>query len=215
MFAPRMPILGVRDAIVRIGISAVRDVVVMVVASSKMFRLPGFESHLEVLRRRMLAAAPSARALARALRTQPEAGFLTGLLHDIGELLLLERCAQKGILTPAIWSDPVEGETARERIHAHHTAVGAALCRSWKLPASVVDAAQFHHDYRSGGKTHLPAHLAAASDALREYVLPNAARPETPAEEHPVLLELGLTPAQILNALDEARPASAALIATR
>jgi HD-like signal output (HDOD) protein len=89
MFAPRMPILSVRDAVVRIGLDAVRDVVVMVVANSTMFRVRGFERQVDAFRRRMVASASSARFLAKAVRAESEYGFLAGLLHDVGELVLL------------------------------------------------------------------------------------------------------------------------------
>jgi putative nucleotidyltransferase with HDIG domain len=215
MFAPRMPILSVRDAVVRIGLDAVRDVVVMVVANSTMFRVRGLERQVDVFRRRMVASASSARLLAQAVRAESEYGFLAGLLHDVGELVLLERCAQDGLITAATWDDPSEGTLVRERIQAHHTAVGAALCRSWKLPTGVVDAAQFHHDYRSGGKSHLAAHLVAASDVLVDYLLPGAVPPKIPAGEQPVVKELGLTSAQIQNVVDQARPAVVGLISAR
>ena len=212
MFAPRMPILSVRDAVVRIGLDAVRDVVVMVVANSTMFRVRGFERQVDAFRRRMVASASSARFLAKAVRAESEYGFLAGLLHDVGELVLLERCAQEGLVTAATWDDPAEGTLVRERIQAHHTAVGATLCRSWKLPTGVVDAAQFHHDYRSGGKTHLAAHLVAASDVLADYVLPGVVPPQVLAADQPIVKELGLSAAQIQNILDQARPAVAGLI---
>lgn len=215
MFAPRMPILGVRDAVVRIGLDAVRDVVLMVVANSTMFRVRGFERHVDGFRRRMLSSASAARFLAKAVRAESEYGFLAGLLHDIGELVLLERCAQEGLITPQAWDDPVEGVLVRERIATHHTSVGSTLCRSWKLPTGVIDAAQFHHDYRSGGKNHLAAHLVAGCDVLCDYVLPGAPEPEIPAMAQPVLLELGLTPAQIQTVVAEAKPVAAGLMAPR
>lgn len=211
MFSPRMPILGVRDAVVRIGLDAVRDVVLMVVANSTMFRVPGLAGEVEGLRRRMLAAASVARLIAHALGAESEYGFLAGLLHNIGELVVLERCAQDGVVTPAIWAAP-EGEIVRERIYAHHTSAGAAICRAWKLPSGVVDAAQFHHDYRSGGKTHLAAHLVAAADAAAQYIIPGVAPPTEPVGEQVTILELGLDPAQIENLVNRARPAAAALI---
>jgi HD-like signal output (HDOD) protein len=215
MFSPRMPIIGVRDAVVRIGLDAVRDVVVMVVANSTMFRVRGFERQVDVFRRRMLASASASRFLAKALRAESEYGFLAGLLHDIGELVLLERCAQEGLITPDAWDDPMEGNLVRERIQAHHTSVGSTLCRSWKLPTGVVDAAQFHHDYRSGGKTHLAAHLVAASDVLCDYVLPGAPAPAIPAGEQPIVQELGLTAAQLQAVIDQAKPVVAGLIGVR
>jgi putative nucleotidyltransferase with HDIG domain len=211
MFAPRMPILSVRDAVVRIGLDAVRDVVLMVVANSTMFRVPGLTAEVEVMRRRMLASASVARLLAQALGAESEYGFLAGLLHDIGSLVVLERCVQDGVVTPAIWAAP-EGDVIRERIHTHHTTAGAAICRAWKLPSGVIDAAQFHHDYRSGGKNHLAAHLVAAADVGAEYVLPGIAPPTIAVTEQVTILELGLEPSQIESLINRARPAAAALI---
>lgn len=215
MFAPRMPILGVRDAVVRIGLDAVRDVVLMVVTNSTMFRVPGLGAEVEAMRRRMLASASLARLLARAVGAEAEYGFLAGLLHDIGTLVLLERAVSDGLVTPAIWATPGEGDLVRERLHAHHTAAGAAICRSWKLPSGVADAAHFHHDYRSGGKTHLAAHLVAAADAAADYILPNVTAPAIKAAEQPEIAELALDPATIETIIERARPAALALISAR
>jgi len=215
MFSPRMPILSVRDAVVRVGLDAIRDVVLMVVANSTMFRVRGFETQVDGMRRRMLASASIARSLARALRAESEYGFLAGLLHDIGELVLLERCAQDGLISPVIWEDANEGALVRERIQTHHTAVGASLCRAWKLPSGVVDAAQFHHDYRSGGKVHLAAHLVAATDELTDYVLPGKQPPSAPPEAIAIVAELGLAAKQIQAVVAEARAATAGLVASR
>ena len=195
LFAPRMPILGVRDAVVRIGLDALRDVVLMVVTNSTMFRVRGFEGHVEVLRRRTLASAAAARLLANVLRVESEYGFLAGLLHNIGELVLLERCVQEGIVTPALLDDPTEGPMIRERFHFHHTRVGAALCRAWKLPSGVIEAAEFHHDYKADGKKRFAAHLVAAADAIVDYAMPDS-RGEDPTTVAAVT-ELGLTTAQI------------------
>jgi putative nucleotidyltransferase with HDIG domain len=193
MFAPRMPIHGVRDAVVRIGLDAVRDVVLMVVTNSTMYRVRGFEARVELLRRRTLASAAAARLLAKELRVESEYGFLAGLLHDIGELVLLERCVQEGILTPALLDDPVEGPPVRERLDFHHTRVGGALCRAWKLPPGVIEAAEYHHDYKAAdGKTRFAAHLCAAADVVAAAAMPGAHNQQAPADA-PAIIELGIT----------------------
>jgi putative nucleotidyltransferase with HDIG domain len=192
MFAPRMPILGVRDAVVRIGLDAVRDVVLMVVTNSTMYRVRGFEARVDMLRRRTLASAAAARLLAKVLRVESEYGFLAGLLHDVGELVLLERCVQEGMLVPGMLEDPNDGPFIRDRLDYHHTRVGAALCRAWKLPPGVIEAAEFHHDYKTAdGKTRFAAHLCAAADAIAAQVMPGAHGGS--AGEAPAIIELGLT----------------------
>jgi HD-like signal output (HDOD) protein len=215
MFSPRMPILSVRDAVVRVGLDAVRDVVLMVVSNSTMFRVRGFEVQVDGMRRRMLGSAACARLLARAMRAEAEYGFLAGLLHNIGELVLLERCAQDGLVTPEQWDESPEGAVVREGILAHHAQVGAALCRAWKLPTGVSDAALYHHDYHAEGKNHLAAHLVAASDELAEYVLPGRPSPAMPPHELPATAELKLGPAEVKLIIEQARPVAAGLIASR
>jgi putative nucleotidyltransferase with HDIG domain len=195
MFAPRMPILGVRDAVVRIGLDAVRDVVLMVVTNSTMYRVRGFEARVDYLRRRTLAAAAAARLLAKVLRVESEYGFLAGLLHDIGELVLLERCVQEGILVPGMLEDPTDGPILRDRLDFHHARVGAALCRAWRLPPGVIEAAEFHHDYKTAdGKTRFAAHLCAGADAIAARVLLGA-NAEAPGDAA-AIVELGLTTEQ-------------------
>ena len=83
------------------------------------------------------------------------------------------------------------------------------------MPTGVVDAAQFHHDYRSGGKTHLAAHLVAASDVLCDYLLPGVPPPEMAPTDQPVVQELGLTAAQIQSVIDQAKPVVSGLIGVR
>ena len=195
LFAPKMPILGVRDAVVRIGLDALRDVVLMVVTNSTMFRVRGFEARVESIRRRMLASAAAARQLSKLMRVESEYGFLAGLLHNVGELVILERCVQEGIVTPALLDDPNEGKPVRERIDFHHPRVGAALCKAWKLPAGVIEAAEFHHDYKAGGKRRFAAHLIAAADAISDFAMPGsqAADPNTVV----AVQELNIPPDQI------------------
>ncbi|HEX3698130.1 MAG TPA: HDOD domain-containing protein [Polyangia bacterium] len=195
LFAPKMPILGVRDAVVRIGLDALRDVVLMVVTNSTMFRVRGFEGRVENIRRGMLASASAARQLAKAMRVESEYGFLAGLLHNIGELVLLERCVHEGIVTPQLLDDPTEGQVLRDRIHFHHTRVGAALCRAWKLPAGVTEAAEFHHDYSAGGKRRFAAQLIAAADAIGEFCMPGSQSVEPTTV--PAVQELKLPAEQI------------------
>ncbi len=194
MFAPRMPILGVRDAVVRIGLDAVRDVVLMVVTNSTMYRVRGFEARVDAIRRRTLASAAAARLLAKMLRVESEYGFLAGLLHDVGELVLLERCVQEGMLVPGMLEDPNDGPILRDRLDYHHARVGGALCRAWKLPPGVIEAAEYHHDYRApDGKTRFAAHLCAAADVIAARVMPGA---HADVSDAPAIVELGITAEQ-------------------
>jgi HD-like signal output (HDOD) protein len=195
LFAPRAAVLGVRDAVMHLGLETMRDAVLMIVTNSMALRLPGFETLGETMRRRALAAAIATRQCAKALRVESGHDFLVGLLHDIGELVLLQRCAEEGILLAKMIDDPVDGPVIRDSIHLDHTRVGAALCRAWKLPAAVAEAAEFHHDHKAGRKPRLPAHLAAAADVIAAHL--TTTPPTGDPARHPILAELALPPAVV------------------
>jgi putative nucleotidyltransferase with HDIG domain len=167
MFAPRMPIVSVRDAIVRIGLSNVNDIVMMVVTSSTMFRIRGFDDHVARVASRFPATALASRLIASTLKLPMEAAFTAGLLHDIGDLVLLDRCVKSGKVRPEMTLEPVFKGVILDALHAHHAKVGAAVCTVWKLPSSTVEAAAHHHQYKLGGH-HFSANLVAAADAFAD-----------------------------------------------
>jgi HD-like signal output (HDOD) protein len=203
MFAPRVPIVGVRDAVVRLGLDNVCDIVMMVVSNSTMYRVRGFEREVEVLRKRSLAAAISSRAISKLMRTDPaDYAFLAGLMHDIGELVLLERAATLGGITPQMVADPLAGPVIRSTITRLHTELGAAVCRIWKLPPSVIDSALYHHNCRKGEKRFLTTALVAASD----HITDSMGLGETPRTLDPtdsLFTDLRLSPEQVKGVMAE------------
>jgi putative nucleotidyltransferase with HDIG domain len=200
MFAPRMPIVSVRDAIVRIGLSNVNDIVMMVVTSSTMFRIRGFDEYVTNVTSRFPATALAARLIASTLRVPMEAAFTAGLLHDIGSLILLDRCAKTGKVRPEMVREPVFYGVITDALHSHHAQVGAAVCTVWKLPSSTVEAAAYHHDYKLGDHK-FSANLVAAADAFADIMgigVPNK-RICDPAEA--VFKDLGLNAEQVMATL--------------
>jgi HD-like signal output (HDOD) protein len=198
LFAPRASIMSVREAVLHLGLESMRDALMMIVANGLALRAAGFETLGETLRRRALAAGIAARLAAKALRVDSGNDFLVGLLHDIGEVVLIKRCIEEGVLPQGLIEDAVDGPIVRETIHQDHTRVGSALCRAWRLPAPVTEAAEFHHGYKNGRKARLSAHLAAASDVIATHV--TATLPAGEPATSPVLTELGL-PAPVVTSI--------------
>jgi HD-like signal output (HDOD) protein len=190
--------MSVRDAVLHLGLESMRDALMMIVTNGMALRAPGFEALGETLRRRSLAAGIGARLAAKALRVDSGNDFLVGLLHDIGEVVLIKRCTEEGIVTEGLIDDAVDGPVVRETLHHDHTRVSTALCRAWRLPASVTEAAEFHHEYKAGRKARLGAHLAAASDVIAIHV--TSPTPAGDPSAHPVLAELGL-PAPVVTSI--------------
>ena len=202
MFAPRMPIVSVRDAIVRIGLSNVNDIVMMVVTSSTMFRIRGFEDYVSNVTARFPATALASRILAGALKLPMEAAFTAGLLHDIGTLILLDRCVKTGKVTPDMAKEPVYQSIIQSALHSFHGPVGAQVCTVWKLPSSAIEAAQHHHQYKLGGH-HFSANLVAAADAFANMAgigLKEKVNVDTASE---VFRDLGIKPDQVTAAYSQ------------
>lgn len=198
-----------RSAVMRLGLESTRDALLLVVANGIASRVPGFEAHAERLRRRALAAALAARLIGRALHVESSHDFLVGLLHDIGELVLVQRAAEEGILPAGAFDDPAPSGALGEAIEGDHTRVGGAVCRAWGLPPAVVEAAELHHDRRSGRRGRLPSQLAAAADVIAWHV--TGATLHEPTRQ-PIFSEVGLSPeatANVIAAVEADLPALA------
>ncbi|HZV54137.1 MAG TPA: HDOD domain-containing protein [Rhodocyclaceae bacterium] len=104
------------------------------------YDLAGFWSH-------SLQVAELSRGIAAKLdRADFEEAYLAGLLHDVGQLLLLGGMGGRyGALLA--WSRDEEALLALERpeLGTDHAAVGAWLVDQWKLSSFMADAVLFHH----------------------------------------------------------------------
>lgn len=97
--------------------------------------------------RHSLQVAAIARAIAVRLdRDDGEEAYLAGLLHDLGQLLLLGGLSGR-YATLLAWSRDEAALLALERpeLNTDHAAVGAALIDQWQLPSFMADAVLFHH----------------------------------------------------------------------
>jgi putative nucleotidyltransferase with HDIG domain len=200
MFAPRMPIVSVRDAIVRIGLSNVNDIVMMVVTSSTMFRIRGFDEHVAKVTSRFPATALAARLIASTLHLPMESAFTAGLLHDIGDLILLDRCVKLGKVRTEMLQEPVFHGVIMDALHANHAKVGAAVCTVWKLPNSTVEAASHHHNYKLGGH-RFSANLVAAADTFADTMGIGVANKRILDPAESVFRDLGLKGEQVTSTL--------------
>jgi HD-like signal output (HDOD) protein len=198
LFGGRADIRDLRGAVLQLGLESTRDALLMVVANGIAGSVPGFEAHAETLRRRALAAALAARLIGRALQVESGHDFLVGLLHDIGELVLVQRAAEQGILPDGAFQDSTADAALTEAIHGDHTRVGGALCRAWALPPAVAEAAEFHHDRRAGRRGRLPSQLAAAADVVAAHV---TGAPEHDPARQPIFSEVGLSAAATANVI--------------
>jgi HD-like signal output (HDOD) protein len=77
----------------------------------------------------------------------PERYYLTGILHDVGRLILFENHPDKAreIMDQCHAKSKLAYEVEREVLGFDHGAIGAALLTEWNLPANLGDVVKNHH----------------------------------------------------------------------
>ena len=170
----RGDITSVRDAISRVlGFELVANIAVGISLGTT-FKVPAegpiglsaFWRHAvytSALAERLCKAVPRDR------QARPGTAYLSGLLHDLGYLVL-------GHVLPAAFTSLNESIAANSTINVtiieslilgmSHTEIGARLLQRWTLPDEAVVAARYHHtpDYRAEDAVY--AHLVGLAEGL-------------------------------------------------
>jgi HD-like signal output (HDOD) protein len=150
LYAGSYPVRTIRDAVVRFGLSSMRDMVMLVAADMRVFRAQGYEAVMERLRRHCTTTAHYARIVAQYTSLEAEYAFLCGLLHDIGiAALLIALCEEAGRSRSLPEIGPLWPNIAT--VHEH---VGGVLSRLWGLPADLALVVGNHHSITVGGHRH-------------------------------------------------------------
>ena len=146
------PLRNIEQCLQTLGVRILRSVAACLAVQQAFGRLPGLQPGLQSYglagfwRHALLVAELAQGIAAETGRVEPEEAYLSGLLHDVGQLLLLGGlgAAYGRILEGA------HGETAlvaceQRALGTDHAAVGAWLVDRWKLPSFMADAILFHH----------------------------------------------------------------------
>lgn len=135
-------------AITVVGIQELRDLALATVAAKSFTGLPTDLVVMEDFWRHSLYTAVLARAFAAQRRLlNTERFFVSGLLHDVGSLILyckLPELAREALLR-AQHNELIVHEAERQVLGFDHAAVGAELLRVWKLPSNLQEAVKYHH----------------------------------------------------------------------
>lgn len=146
-------IASINRATVLLGLNAVKNIAI-VASLAKLFRggeiCPGFNAR--ALWAHSVAVATAARQLAekaeKAELGPPDEAFLAGLIHDVGIMVEIQALRSK-FVEAFDQFDPESDVTLRQVelniLGATHEQFGAALCRQWNFPSSLVCVTGFHH----------------------------------------------------------------------
>lgn len=140
-----------RQAILVLGLETVRSIT-LATALIEHFGHTTSAFDSRQLWRHSLGVATCARAIAERVGCNPEAAFSAGLLHDIGQLLMVavapESCAQVRIRMRQL-NEPIIN--AEQAIFGYdHATAGGELAKLWKLPDDITSGIRGHHAPDSG-----------------------------------------------------------------
>jgi HD-like signal output (HDOD) protein len=210
-YASHTPTTTVRGALMRLGLLRVRRLTLLI---SLYNALPRWEAFHEAYWRHSLAVAHAAEVVVRRVGawqpgSSPEALFLSGLVHDIGVLVLLSHYPKHYAAVTAFAGEQGASLSAAELtvLGIDHGDIGASLIEHWSLPDEIAQTVRYHH------RPHLaaPEHRWAAS-VLRLADAACAREPTWDLGEgeqieagDPAVAELGIVGEALESLLDETR----------
>lgn len=141
LYATRIPPTSLSQAVQRLGVVTVRDMVFQVVMDLRVFRVEGYKDLMERVRRHSIVTAHLMRVLCTHAPLPADQAFLCGLLHDVGLGAVLLAI---GELPQA--QRPELTAMATVAADVHHE-VGAMMTRFWQLAPELQTVVEHHHDY--------------------------------------------------------------------
>ncbi|MBZ0106541.1 MAG: HDOD domain-containing protein [Sulfuricella denitrificans] len=138
---------SIQEAVVVLGFGAVRSLVLCagIVDAFSLSEPDCVDRNLYW--KHSLITASYAKSVAKCLRQDGEMAFSTGLLHDIG-VLVLDVCDHERFAK--LWHDaPGRGEALiraeRAALGFDHAELGAEVVRRWRFPLAIEDAIRYHY----------------------------------------------------------------------
>jgi putative nucleotidyltransferase with HDIG domain len=175
------PCVSVHQAVVRVGFERMRSLVLGAAAAQTLRTdLKGYALRSDELWRHALTVAFLARYLAGRLGTvNLEEAYISGLLHDIGKVVLDQYVLDDNAVIAALREQeqlPL-WESEKKVLGMDHGAVGGLMTERWHFPVMLIDAVRFHHWPTLANAHH--QRLAAIVNLADTYAaLPTSAAPE-------------------------------------
>lgn len=192
-FGLSQPVTSVSSAVNYVGIELLKALSLMVgifSAAEHQIRIP--EYSLEAAQRQALMVAQLARKIVTD-RSRRDEAFTTGVLHDVGKLVLATRLPNRygSVLREAAAGDIPLHLLEIERIGASHASVGGVLLGSWGLPCTIVQSVARHHAMTSNKCAEDPVTVAVhVADVMISSLL--TGRADTEALDMHTLQQLDL-----------------------
>jgi len=178
IYAARTRVRSLKEAVVRLGVRTVRDLVFETALNQGVFRLAEYSETIEQIRRHSTVTAYIARIVCKQAKIDEDLAFLCGLLHDIGfaGLLFAVSNIEAEASPPLIQLWP--------EIDVLHERASRLVTKLWNLPVELQELVGHHHHLHTGETSRIAAAVHIA-DRLSERF---GASVVGPVDEQGVLL---------------------------
>ncbi|MDP1666786.1 MAG: HDOD domain-containing protein [Methylobacter sp.] len=170
---------SLREAIVLLGINRIKDMLISL-CFSKMLPAQHKDFNFDLFRHHSMAVAECTRQLANCTHTSSDFAFTAGLLHDIGNLVIV-------ILFPDEFSRLVKIsakfgiEEEQNILGFNHTTIGGKAAQYWNFPQEIQEAIEQHETYPESATSKSLGLLVYTANLL----IVNTEQPDKSAlEEH-------------------------------
>ncbi len=191
-FMGEQRVVSLKQAVMRLGLSNLRELVLAVAFQSRLFDIPRFEVFLQETWQFSAATAAYAREVAELCGLDRESGFLCGLLHNVGKPALLMKLIDLHREIPP----GADSLALLEACPDLQIQAGGIIGDKWALPLEVKNAIAYQNRWDEPQEHATHAKVTALSKTLTDNVFV-AKLDEQSACELPVCKALGLTQEKI------------------
>lgn len=138
-YTPNSNLVSIQQAVARLGMIEIGNIALLTSVNTKMFNAPDYKKHIDGIWQHALATALWSKEVARAMRSNVEAAFLCGLLHSIGQPVILQTISEA---EPSIAL--LNDESLEAIFNKFESMYSQAVTTEWQLPEIVAAAISFY-----------------------------------------------------------------------
>ena len=199
LFGATIEITSLQQAISRVGLRMIREVVLAVATNATVFEAPAaWRSCVVDLPRLSLLSGLYATHVARACHADEDTAFLAGFLHDMGWSVVMFLMHK----LEAQQRQKLDVSVVQAAGNLFHAEVGAELARSWSVSEDAVTAIRHHEDWSEMDTIPRGAPLVSMADQLARFAMSGFPDTEESVLNHPAVRPLDLDPKQLRTLFD-------------
>lgn len=165
LYGRSKPVGDLHTAVARLGCNVLRSVMLQHSLQAAVQRRRGGDHRLaDIVWNGSLASAHILRGLAKLVGAEPEEAYLTGLLHDIGTVLVLHEVQEQ----EAVLRYRIEVDEFVWLCFEHHQRLGHLIATAWNLPDQLTVLVTDHHrPVEAGEEAARERDMIALADMLK------------------------------------------------